>query len=178
MNRIIEQVKMNIKKAQEVQVKNYNPHHRSLIFKVNDQVLLDATNISIEKGPTAKLSDKYLGPFRIIKVISPVSYKLDLPAHYKIHLTFHISKLRPYKYSSSFLREQPDRPPPQITPSGELGYEVENIVNHRTIKVNKKLTKQYRVKWLNYDSSENTWEDAQRLKKQISLVVQQYESNR
>ncbi|KAL0195693.1 hypothetical protein M9458_009265, partial [Cirrhinus mrigala] len=41
--------------------------------------------------PSKKLSPRYVGPFRIIRQITPVSFKLELPAEYRISPTFHVS---------------------------------------------------------------------------------------
>ena len=40
-----------------------------------------------------KLSKKYIGPFHIKEVISPITYRLDLPLVMKIHNVFHTSLL-------------------------------------------------------------------------------------
>ncbi|KAL0152355.1 hypothetical protein M9458_052078 [Cirrhinus mrigala] len=47
------------------------------------------------KLPCKKLSPRYVGPFQIIKEITPVSFHLDLPANYHISPTFHMSLLKP-----------------------------------------------------------------------------------
>ncbi|KAL0161008.1 hypothetical protein M9458_044733, partial [Cirrhinus mrigala] len=43
--------------------------------------------------PCKKLNPRYVGPFQIIKQITPVSFRLDLPAEYRISPTFHVSLL-------------------------------------------------------------------------------------
>ncbi|GKG06729.1 hypothetical protein Tco_0329698, partial [Tanacetum coccineum] len=42
-----------------------------------------------------KVNPWYIGPFKIIKRIGPVAYKLELPEKlYGIHSTFHVSNLK------------------------------------------------------------------------------------
>ncbi|KAH7286341.1 hypothetical protein KP509_32G002100 [Ceratopteris richardii] len=43
-----------------------------------------------------KLSPRFCGPWIVIKKISDVAYKLQLPANCEVHPIFHVSKLRPY----------------------------------------------------------------------------------
>ncbi len=45
--------------------------------------------------PCRKLSPRYVGPFQITHQITPVSFELNLPNHYRISPTFHVSLLKP-----------------------------------------------------------------------------------
>lgn len=49
-------------------------------------------------------------------------------------------------------------------------YEVQNIVSHRIVRVGKKPTLQYEVKWKGYKSSENTWESSKSTENAQDLV--------
>ena len=44
--------------------------------------------------PSKNLAEKYIGPFHIKEVISPVACRLDLPLAMRIHNAFHTSLLR------------------------------------------------------------------------------------
>ena len=49
-------------------------------FTVSDKVMIDTSDISIRNHqPNKKFKQKFLGPYPIVKVISPVSYELQLP---------------------------------------------------------------------------------------------------
>src|ERR1700727_2117218 len=123
-------------------------------FKIGDQVWLEGRHLRTNQ-PTTKLVPRRHGPFSIVKVMSPVNYRLELPTQWSIHPVFHIDLLTPY-------RETPmhgpnySRPPPDLVDNAEE-YEVEKILDSRKFGRGCKL--QYLVKWKGYPDSENQWVD-------------------
>ena len=102
---IIEKVKDNLEKARTAQATQYDKHHRDVQFSIGDQVLLSTKNLnlaSLALAPSRKFLPRFIGPFKITSVISPVTYCLDLPHPMKIHPTFHISLLKTYINSNKF----------------------------------------------------------------------------
>src|SRR5262249_46404851 len=67
--------------------------HKPLEFKEGDQVYLHTKNLKTGR-PSKKLDAKRTGPFKVLKRVGPVAYKLELPLSWKIHPVFHISLLR------------------------------------------------------------------------------------
>ncbi|GJS13457.1 putative reverse transcriptase domain-containing protein [Tanacetum coccineum] len=66
-------------------------------FNVGDMVMLKVSPWKgvIRFGKRGKLSPRYVGPFKIIKRIGPVAYRLELPKKLRgIHNTFHVSNLK------------------------------------------------------------------------------------
>ena len=41
-----------------------------------------------------KLSPKYYGPYKVLKKIGAMAYKLELPTSSQVHLVFHVSCLK------------------------------------------------------------------------------------
>ena len=125
----------------------------SISYKVGDQVWLDAKNLRTDR-PSQKLSDKRYGPFKIVDIISPHAYKLELPPTMKIHPVFHTVRLRPYYPDTIPGRNPPPQRPSPVIEGDDPEYEVEYIKDSR-------LTKrglQYLVKWKGYPHEECTWE--------------------
>ncbi|KAF8652823.1 hypothetical protein AX16_004146 [Volvariella volvacea WC 439] len=124
-------------------------------FKVGEQVWLEAKNIKTHRI-TKKLAPKREGPFRITKVLGPVTFQLELPKQWKIHNVFHMSLLTPYRendiHGPNFIN-----PPSEII-NDEEEWEVENIIKHRWIGPKRKRHIEYLIAWKGYPSSENCWE--------------------
>src|SRR3954471_11964521 len=83
---------------------------------------------SLALALSRKFLPRFVGPFKISAIISPVAYRLNLLHTMKIHPTFHVSLLKPYINSDKFPR--PQLPPPEIIDNTEE-YEVERIIGER-----------------------------------------------
>ena len=105
--------------------------------------------------PSAKLAPKRHGPFKVKKVLSPITYQLELPPQWKIHDMFHVDLLTPYR-ETELHGPNFTRPPPDLI-DGEEEYEVEEILQSRRFGRGHKV--QYLVKWKGYPELENQWVD-------------------
>jgi hypothetical protein len=163
------QAKQNLKDAQERQTKYANQNRREMKFKVGDQVLLSTANIR-NKDRAPKLSPRFIGPFRVCRVVSDVAYELQLPTTMKIHPVFHISKLKKYVNGLDQFPTRPqqeiNRPTTTETIDGEDAWEVERILKKRERRVGRGRVKviEYLVKWKGYPDWENTWEPSNNLR--------------
>jgi hypothetical protein len=133
--------------AQDRQKYYADLRRREISLDVGQKVLLSTKNLQMHGTP--KLLPRYIGPFTISEQVSPVAFRLILPAHYKIHDVFHASLLKAYKDSGTV---QP--PPPELI-DGEEEYEVEDIIAHRDRRGNKT---EYLVRWVGYGPGHDSWE--------------------
>src|SRR3954451_2095797 len=120
--------------AKANQEKYANQHRRDVSFSVGDKVLLSSSHIHLASQaqcPTRKLQARFIGPYTVIAKVSPVTYKLELPASLNIHPVFHVSLLRGYTTPSAVADRisTGPRPPPAITVDDHEEYEVERILN-------------------------------------------------
>ncbi|MBW0562579.1 hypothetical protein O181_102294, partial [Austropuccinia psidii MF-1] len=167
----IQSVQQDVKRELEVsinQFKRYADKSRASppIFNPGDIVWLSSRNIKSAR-PTKKLSERWLGPFPILKKVSTHAYHLKLPSRWKsIHPVFHISLLEPVKTSTIPNRHQ-ESPPPIIIEE-EKEWEVSQIL-HPKLK-RRKLW--YVVEWkvFSKDSERSTLEPAENLKNLPELV--------
>jgi hypothetical protein len=132
--------KENLVAAQQRQEAYYNDSHRELTFAVGDKVLLSAealTLISERDRPSDKLKALYQGPLEVVEVVSPLAYRLKMPAGSQAHDVFSIKFLRPY-YADPVGRDRPAGPV-QVQPlfydeAGVPMWEVGKILRERTLK--------------------------------------------
>jgi transposase InsO family protein len=116
-------------------------------LKEGDKVYLHTKNLRT-KRPSKGLDNVKVGPFLILKKNGPVTYTLQLPPDAKIHPRFHVKLLEPADPETPLQRTF------RYETEEDNVFEVEEIIAHQGNKHNR----EYLVKWLGYDESENTWE--------------------
>ena len=47
-------------------------------------------------GPKAKLNPQWVGPFKVVKMVSPNAARLELPSEWRMHPVVNVSRLEPY----------------------------------------------------------------------------------
>ena len=124
-------------------------------YKPRDHVWLEVTHLKLPHQGS-KLNPKWYGPFKILKMVSPVVFKLDLPISWTIHPIFHTSLLTLYIKTHAHGPNY-SQPPPNLIDDEEQ-YKVEQIRNHQHHRCSRML--QYLIKWQGYPKSDNTWEPA------------------
>ncbi|CAA0841688.1 Unknown protein [Striga hermonthica] len=88
-----------------------NRKRRPLEFDEGDQVLLKLQpyrQTSMANRVNQKLAARYYGPYRILRKLSPVVYKLELPDVARIHPVFHISQLKKLNGQHDVTKDLPE----------------------------------------------------------------------
>jgi len=94
-------------------------------FAVNDWVLVDRRNLQIRAGNNRSLTNKWIGPYKVLKAIGSHAYQLEVPEGTRWHNVVHTTLLKP------FHRRDEDQDMDEDDPDV---YEVESIVNSRKIR--------------------------------------------
>jgi len=96
MKEIQEEVKAALKKAQK-NMRRYADRKRSDVdeYKVGDLVMLSTKDLKyqIVGRRTEKLTERYMGPYKIKEIISLNAVKLELPSTVKIHPVVNVSRI-------------------------------------------------------------------------------------
>jgi len=80
---------------------------------------------------TEKLTETFVGPYKIKKIVSLNTVKLELPSTVKIHLVVNISRI--HKYIGQVEGQKKEQPAPVII-EGEEEWEVERILNKQWVR--------------------------------------------
>ncbi|GJU12436.1 hypothetical protein Tco_1134832 [Tanacetum coccineum] len=74
-----------------------NLKRKPMEFQVGDKVMLKVSPWKgvVRFGKRGKLNPRYVGPFKVLKKVGAVAYKLELPQELsRVHNTFHVSNLK------------------------------------------------------------------------------------
>ena len=109
-----EECKRAIEQSQEISKRVYDKwKNENPGFEVGDSVWLEATNLSMDE-PSPKLTSKRHSPFKIKDKLSDLTYRLELPARWRIHNVFHVNVLSEAKPDTILRHRQPAPPPVKV----------------------------------------------------------------
>jgi hypothetical protein len=149
----LEEVRLRLEQAQDVQKRFYDNKHREVSYSVGDWVLLRLRNrpvASMSLEAKGKLQARFFGPYCVTEVINPAAVRLALPPQAKIHDVFHVGLLKKWVGA-----------PPTSTPAlpaisrGAVLPEPERVVRSRLARGCKEVL----VRWKGQPASAATWED-------------------
>jgi len=139
MKKIQEEAKAALGKAQEEMKKFANRRWREgEEYKVGDLVLLSMKNLKwqMKERRSEKLTEHFVGPYKVKGIISSNMIELELPKSIKIHPVVNVSRVQLYKPQ---VEGQKKIPPKPVIIEGEEEFEVEKILNKRTVRGKEKF---------------------------------------
>jgi len=95
-----------------------------------------------------KLTEYFVGPYKVKEIVSSNAIELELPKSIKIHSVVNISRVQFYKPQ---VEGQKKILPKLVIIKGEEEFEVEKILNKRTVREKEKFL----VRWKEYTVEED-----------------------
>ena len=165
--------------AQMVSKYYYDRKHQLLFMKTGDYALIKlhhGYNISAIEVLGKKLSQQYIGSFKVLEKVGNLAYRLKLPDHWRIHSVLFIAQLEsvPSPMDDFFNRSRPDQPD-SVFVEGDTNrvksWEIERFINKRQIK---RRGDEYLVRWKGWGSQYDEWRNLSELD-DVQDLVQNYE---
>ena len=138
-------------------------------YRVGDLVLLSTKDLKwqMKERRSEKLTEHFVGPYKIKGIISSNAVELELPKSIRIHPVVNVSKVWLYKPQ---VKGQKKIPPKPVIIEGEEEFEVEKILNKRIVWGKEKFL----VWWKGYMAKEDTWENRENLGN-VKELVEEFE---
>ncbi len=141
-------------------------------YRVDDKVLISTKDFSVElmKRVMKRLTEKFIGPYVVKKIVSENAVELELLASLRVHPVVNVRRLVKYREQ---IEGQKKIPLPPVKVAGEKEYEVEEILDRQERRGKTK----YLVKWKEYTAEENTWKGLENLKNAMEKI-EEFEKGR
>ncbi|GJU37303.1 putative nucleotidyltransferase, ribonuclease H [Tanacetum coccineum] len=154
----IVQIRQRLQAARDRQRSYANIRRKPLEFQVRDRVMLKVSPRKgiIRFGKRGKLNPRYIRPFKILKRIGPVAYKLELPEELSnVHNTFHVSNLKKCLSDESLVI-----PMKELRLDDKLNFVEEpmEIMDQEVKQLKQTLIPIVKVRWNSKRGPEFTWE--------------------
>ena len=132
LDKLHEELQLQIAKAQKHYQGPADDRHWHWTYKIGDLVFVKAAHFRTN-WPSKKLSEKNLGPYKIIAQVRKAYFTLWLPNHLPtVHSIFHVSQLEPTTPNTIPNRVQ--SPPPPTEVDKDIEYEISEILDSKLDK--------------------------------------------
>ena len=169
-------VVINLQEAKEFQKHYADKKLKHVEFALRDRVSIDTAGLALAGQPGKAFKQRWIGPFTVSSKLSPLVYRLDLPpAMNQVHPVFHISKLRLWKDDTVN--------PQRYVSEAQAGrhadvargeYFVDCITDCALGESDRFRTGDtllFKVRWLNYDSTHDSWEPYSNVRQTEALTI-------
>jgi len=167
---IQKEAKAVLGKAQE-EIKKYADRKREEVdeYKVGDLVMLSTKDLKYQMASkrTEKLIERFIGSYKVKKIILANAVELELPSTIRIHPVVNVSRI--HKYIGQ-VEEQKKEQLVSVITEREEKWEVKRILNKQRIREKNK----YLVQWKGFTAESDTWEGKENLEN-TKEAIEEYE---
>ena len=154
MREIQKKAKAALGKVQE-EMKKYIDRKRGEAdeYKVGDLVILSTKDLKYQmvSRRTERLMERFVGPYKIKKIVSLNTVELELPAIIKTHSVVNVSRIQQYVGQVEGQKKEQSTP---VVIEREEKWKVKKILNKQQIREKDK----YLVQWKGFIAESDTWE--------------------
>jgi len=158
--------------AQHNQAQVFNKGRKPLSdLKEGDHMLVNPHTLEWleSKGEGAKLTTRWIGPFKIAQKINPDIYRLRMGDNYPGSPVINIQHLKKYNVDDTY-HNRTTLPESFNRKTESQEDKVEKIVSHK--RIGKKSTLWYLIRWAGYGPQFDTWATARDLKNSAKLLTE------
>ncbi|XP_042964569.1 uncharacterized protein LOC122298777 [Carya illinoinensis] len=154
-------------------MKKYHDQGRHVVsFKVGDSVYLELRQFghkTMRKTTTAKLNQKFYGPYRVLEKLGNVAYKLQLSPTSQLYPVFHVSLLKKKVGDLSLVGEEL----PTVDREGRTLTKPKEVIGYRLHRRGRERPKVWQalILWEGLSRDEATWEDYDGLEKKYPQLI-------
>ena len=122
-------------------------------YKVGDLVILSTKDLKYQmvSRRTERLMERFVGPYKIKKIVSLNTVELELPAIIKTHSVVNVSRIQQYVGQVEGQKKEQSTP---VVNEREEKWKVKKILNKQQIREKDK----YLVQWKGFIAESDTWE--------------------
>ncbi len=159
--------------------RHYDRRHQPMFLQAGEWAVVRlhrGYEIPSTLGVTKKLTDQYVGPFKVLEKVGNLAYRLEVPDHWKIHPVFTIAQLEPAPDPNAdpYDRPRPDHPD-SVFVEGDTdtmkSYLVERLLNKRIMRKGRGYATEYLVRWKGYGPAFDSWYNIKDLDNADELVA-------
>src|SRR4029078_10021433 len=153
--------------SQIFQRKAYNKGKLKDEFEEGELIVLNPHSLNLlrnKKGRGKKLLMKYDGPFEILQKISPVTYRIRMPASYGMHPVLNIAHLERYHKSPDEFGNRPSKKMNRDDFENLPEFAVDRIVSEKIRKQGRRKIRLFKVRFKDFGPESDEWLTARQLK--------------
>ena len=157
---------------------HYDRSHQLLFMKVRNWAMLKLHKgypIPSSVGIIKKLTQQYVGLFKIVEKIGQLAYKLEVPSDWRIYPIFFVTQLKPAPdpFKDPFHRpclQQPSSVFVKGDSDKHKSFEIDRLLNKRIVRKGRGLAIEYLVRWTGYGLEWDRWYNIKDLDNAANLV--------